>query len=386
MIDDGSSDETVKLLERIAEREGDPRFSWDRHDNMGQARTLNEAFARLDGDLIGYVSSDDLLLPGAISRIVEEAENHPEAEVIYPWFRIDELGGHPIDVVEALEFTYADALRLSLCIAGVAALVRRSFLERVGGWDPRVPMCPDVEWWLRDPNATYLRIPEVLAVNQTHPGSISAGMGRRAMLEQRLQVRDAGVFSRDDLPDELMALKDEAYGATLIDSGSQFYYQAQRDNPRYMVDDRFGPDFSRKFGPVAEETRATSSRSLNVHKAHLEAATETLENLKQTTTVLEDAAGRREHRILELEAEIAELRTQAPVPVPEVTHRDQGPLETGRPPVRATTAPAPRNPDLPQAERNPMTRVLILGGSGMLGHKLVQRLGGRFDLWTTVRR
>lgn len=32
-----------------------------------------------------------------------------------------------------------------------------------------------------------------------------------------------------------------------------------------------------------------------------------------------------------------------------------------------------------------MTRVLILGGSGMLGHKLVQRLGSRFETWATVR-
>ena len=32
-----------------------------------------------------------------------------------------------------------------------------------------------------------------------------------------------------------------------------------------------------------------------------------------------------------------------------------------------------------------MTRVLILGGSGMLGHKLVQRLGPRFETWATVR-
>lgn len=30
-------------------------------------------------------------------------------------------------------------------------------------------------------------------------------------------------------------------------------------------------------------------------------------------------------------------------------------------------------------------KVLIIGGSGMLGHKLVQVLSGKFDVWTTVR-
>lgn len=32
-----------------------------------------------------------------------------------------------------------------------------------------------------------------------------------------------------------------------------------------------------------------------------------------------------------------------------------------------------------------MTRILVLGGSGMLGHKLVQRLDPRFETWATVR-
>lgn len=30
-------------------------------------------------------------------------------------------------------------------------------------------------------------------------------------------------------------------------------------------------------------------------------------------------------------------------------------------------------------------KVLVIGGTGMLGHKLVQRLGSQFDVWTTIR-
>ena len=32
-----------------------------------------------------------------------------------------------------------------------------------------------------------------------------------------------------------------------------------------------------------------------------------------------------------------------------------------------------------------MKRVLVLGGTGMLGHKLVQHLASERDVWTTVR-
>lgn len=37
------------------------------------------------------------------------------------------------------------------------------------------------------------------------------------------------------------------------------------------------------------------------------------------------------------------------------------------------------------SETNPPGRVLILGGGGMLGHKLVQAFAGDFETWTTIR-
>src|ERR1700722_6609117 len=52
----------------------------------------------------------------------------------------------------------------------------------------------------------------------------------------------------------------------------------------------------------------------------------------------------------------------------------------------AAVAFAPRDGLVPPAyNRPPMTRVLVLGGSGMLGHKLVQTLTPRFETWATVR-
>ena len=84
VVDDGSSDETPAVLARIAERVDRRRFRRLRHENVGQAESINRGFAEAGGELLGYLSSDDYLLPGAVSRLVAAAEDHPEAEVFYP--------------------------------------------------------------------------------------------------------------------------------------------------------------------------------------------------------------------------------------------------------------------------------------------------------------
>ena len=66
VLDDGSTDSTPEVLNRYS-----GRVRWERHDNMGQARTLNKGWAMSRGEFIGYLSSDDLLLPDAISKLVE---------------------------------------------------------------------------------------------------------------------------------------------------------------------------------------------------------------------------------------------------------------------------------------------------------------------------
>ncbi len=70
-IDDGSRDETSVVLARIAERFAPDRFRWWQQENAGQAMTINRGLDQARGELLGYLSSDDYLLPGAISRLVE---------------------------------------------------------------------------------------------------------------------------------------------------------------------------------------------------------------------------------------------------------------------------------------------------------------------------
>ena len=56
---------------------------WTSEADSGQADALNKGFARAGGDVLGWLASDDVLVPGAIARVVDELERRPDAMLVY---------------------------------------------------------------------------------------------------------------------------------------------------------------------------------------------------------------------------------------------------------------------------------------------------------------
>ncbi|MEO6626809.1 MAG: glycosyltransferase, partial [Burkholderiaceae bacterium] len=79
VLDDGSTDATPQVLKHYGSK-----VRWERHENMGQARTLNKGWALSEGEIIGYLSSDDILYPGAIRTLVEKLESDVSIVCIFP--------------------------------------------------------------------------------------------------------------------------------------------------------------------------------------------------------------------------------------------------------------------------------------------------------------
>jgi len=79
VADGGSTDGSVEILKRY-----DDRLAWwTSAPDGGQAAALNTAFARAEGEILGWLNSDDTLLPGAVSRVVAELERDPELALVY---------------------------------------------------------------------------------------------------------------------------------------------------------------------------------------------------------------------------------------------------------------------------------------------------------------
>jgi glycosyltransferase involved in cell wall biosynthesis len=77
ICDDGSTDDSVRIVEEYARR--DPRLRLIRKENGGQASGFNAAFAASRGEIVALLDSDDIFLPHKVERIVADFQAHPDA-------------------------------------------------------------------------------------------------------------------------------------------------------------------------------------------------------------------------------------------------------------------------------------------------------------------
>lgn len=77
--DGGSTDDTPAVLARFRDRLHHCESARD----GGQADAINRGFARTSGEVMAYLNSDDLLLPGALNAVASYFAAHPDVDVVY---------------------------------------------------------------------------------------------------------------------------------------------------------------------------------------------------------------------------------------------------------------------------------------------------------------
>ncbi len=78
--DGASTDNTVEVLEPLSE---EYRFAWKSEKDQGQADAINKAFDMVDGEIMAWLNSDDLLMQRALLYVGSYFEQNPDVDVIY---------------------------------------------------------------------------------------------------------------------------------------------------------------------------------------------------------------------------------------------------------------------------------------------------------------
>lgn len=167
VIDDGSTDNTADTLSMLGKG-----FYWESQKNMGQSRTLTRGWSLSKGDILGYLSADDLLEPSAVSTSVEVLMAMSDVVATYCDFNLVDPESRCVRALKLPEFSYENMLTRVSCPIGPGALFRRSAYLKSGPWNPQYRQMPDFDFWLRlGLHGRIIHLPKVLAGFRVHEGS-----------------------------------------------------------------------------------------------------------------------------------------------------------------------------------------------------------------------
>jgi glycosyltransferase involved in cell wall biosynthesis len=192
--DGGSKDETVEVMQTYI-----PRLKhFESKKDDGQAHAINLGFQHASGEIMAYLNSDDVLLPGSLNYVADYFAKHPEVDVLYSHrVIIDEndreigrwiLPPHDNDVILWADYVPQETL-----------FWRRSIWEKAGGqMDESYQFALD--WDLivrfRAAGAKFVRIPRFLgafrvqAAQKTSAHMESSGLKDMRRLRQHIHGRD----------------------------------------------------------------------------------------------------------------------------------------------------------------------------------------------------
>src|SRR5215467_1765166 len=83
VVDGGSTDGTLEILQRYGSQPGWGHLRWTSEPDHGQSDALNKGFRLAQGDIVGWLNSDDRYRVGCLQKIVQAFSTHSQADVIY---------------------------------------------------------------------------------------------------------------------------------------------------------------------------------------------------------------------------------------------------------------------------------------------------------------
>lgn len=172
-VQDGHShDRTLETLKRFGSG-----VSYACSRDQGQAHAINLGFSAATGDIMGYLNSDDMLLPGTLAYVATFFMKNPNVDIVYGHRVIvdehgDEVGRwvlppHDDNTLKWVDFVPQETL-----------FWRRRVWDKLGGFDEKFQFALDWDFLLRAQanGFRFARLPRFLGCFRVHDVQKTARM------------------------------------------------------------------------------------------------------------------------------------------------------------------------------------------------------------------
>ena len=186
VVDGASSDGSVEIIRRYADR----LTWWVSEKDSGQSEAINKGLRRSQGEIVGWLNSDDVYLPGAVSAAVAAFRSNPSAGLVYGDALAIDADGKSFNVMRARQYTLTDLMAFNI-ICQPAAFMRRSVLEQVNYLDPGYQLLMDNLLWMNmAQKAPIIYVPQTWAAARYHDQAKNRTRGAAYGREAHLLVDD----------------------------------------------------------------------------------------------------------------------------------------------------------------------------------------------------
>ncbi len=184
--DDGSTDRSVEIARNAAQN--DPRVRVVAAEHRGQTRSLQAAIAQTTCPYFGWVDSDDLLAPTALSETAAVLDARPEVGLVYTDYQVINENNQLLGYGQRCRIPYSKERLLVDFMIFHFRLLRREVYEQVGGINEQFERAQDYDLCLRLSEMTEVEhLAKPLYYYRYHLESVS----HQQRVEQIQAARDA---------------------------------------------------------------------------------------------------------------------------------------------------------------------------------------------------
>ncbi len=219
VVDGGSTDGSIDIIKRYARM----LTWWTSEKDNGQAEAINKGMKRARGEIVAWLNSDDMYLPGAIAAAVEAFARHRQAVLVYGDMRAVDDQNRTTNLLRYRQLSLEDLLCFQI-IGQPAVFMRRSAFQAAGGLNPAFHFMLDHQLWIK-----IARQGEIVHVDQFWAAArYHAGAKNRAQ---------ATGFAREALSVLAWAENEPSLTPVFQKVARRARASAQRVNSRYLLDD-----------------------------------------------------------------------------------------------------------------------------------------------------